>query len=191
MKKQMHHPFLVGKKVYLRGLDEADLEGRYFQWFNDQDNTRYMYNGAFPNSRAKMRSFFDKVTLGNSDIVLAIVNVGDGVHVGNVGLHNINWVYRCAELGIIIGEKKYQGRGIATEAMRLFLGHAFQRLNLHKVYLLTDANNESAIRAFQKVGFVQEGLLREDCFRNGKFSNSVYMGCLLKDFVRSSGRGRG
>jgi len=56
----MKRPFLIGEKSYLRGLELLDLTGNYFQWFNDQEITRYMKNGSFPNSEARMRSFYEK-----------------------------------------------------------------------------------------------------------------------------------
>jgi ribosomal-protein-alanine N-acetyltransferase len=184
MSQKLNHPFLVGKKCYLRGLEKADLTGPYFQWFNDQEVTRHMFHGAFPNSEARMQKFFDHVSTSEKDLVLAIIDKKTNKHVGNIGLHHINWIYRTAELGIIIGEAKTQGKGLGTEALQLILNHGFMRLNLHKVYLLTEEGNIAAVKAFEKAGFKKEGLLREDCFRNGKYANSHYMGCLRKDFEK-------
>ncbi len=180
-----YHPFLIGEKCYLRGLEETDLEGNYFQWFNDQEVTAFMRNGTFPNSAAKARDFFLRMSSSENDIVLAIIGKDDGRHVGNLGLHGINWLYRSAELGIIVGERDCHGKGLATEAMRLLLGHAFNRLNLHRVYLITDIENKAAIRAFEKAGFVREGVLRQDCFRLGRYRDSIYMGCLAEDYERA------
>jgi RimJ/RimL family protein N-acetyltransferase len=184
MKNKMLHPFLVGKKCYLRGIELSDLKGNYFQWFNDQETTRFMKNGSFPNSEARMKDFFERMTISDKDIVLAIVDKSNNYHIGNIGLHNIDWFYRKAELGIIIGERSYHGKGFAVEAVRLLLEHAFSRLNLHKIYLRTEEENLSAIRAFEKSGFKKEGLIRQECFREGKFTNSVYMGCLADEFIK-------
>jgi len=93
------------------------------------------------------------MTYSDNDLVLAIISKSDNFHIGNIGLHNIDWFYRKAELGIIIGERNYQGKGLATEAVKLLLKHAFQRLNLHKVYLRTEEENERAIKMFTAAGF--------------------------------------
>jgi len=180
-----HHPFLIGKNCYLRGLEETDLRENYFQWFNDQEITRFMRHGSFPNSEIKAKEFFLRISSSENDIVLAIICIEDSKHIGNLGLHNINWLYRTAELGIIIGEKEYHGKSLAKEAMRLLLNHAFYRLNLHRVYLITDSNNKCAINAFEKSGFIKEGLLRQDCFRNGRYVDSIFMGCLLEDYEKA------
>lgn len=183
MKIEMQNPFLIGKKAYLRGLESSDLAGDYKTWFNNQDVTRFMFNGGFPNSEAKMKSFFDRVTQSETDLVLAIIHKKDNIHIGNIGLHHIHPIYRCAELGIIIGNPKYQGQNIGLEAVKLILAHGFKRLNLHKVYLMTDCKNVSAVKTFESAGFKKEGLLRESCFRDGKYEDSFYMGCLAKEFL--------
>lgn len=185
MTKDLHHPFLIGDKCYLRGIEENDLCGNYFQWFNDQNVTQFMSNGAFPNSTKKMKHFLEHISSSQNDIVLAIINKENDHHVGNIGIHRINWIYRIGELGIIIGEKSEQNRGIGSEAIQLILNHSFYRLNLNKIFLLTDENNIAAIKSFKKNGFIQEGLLRKDCFRKGKYVNSVYMGCLREDFEKN------
>jgi RimJ/RimL family protein N-acetyltransferase len=173
--------FLSGRKCYLRGLLRSDLQTHYFQWLNDQDVTRFMWHGSFPNSESRMEAFFDRVTNSNNDVVLAIVTHDDDVHIGNIGLANIDWMYRKAELGILIGEREHQERGYASEALDLVLRHAFYRLNLNKVYLRTEEGNESALHAFERAGFKREGLLRQECFREGEYRDTVYMGCLRAD----------
>ena len=178
----MKIPFLVGEKCYLRGLSVDDLGTEYFQWLNDQNTTKYMHNGMFPNSDKKMKAFFDRVTDSNTDLVLAIISKIDDVHIGNLGLHNINWIYRKAELGILVGNNSYAGKGLASEAMRLLLGHSFNRLGLNKVFVRTEEENTAAYKAFEKVGFKEEGRLRQECMRDGKFFDTVYMGALKAEF---------
>lgn len=179
----MQNPFLVGKKCYLRGLKRSDLRGAYARWFNDQEVTRFMFNGTFPNNEVRMQAFFERISQSSDDLVLAIVHKKTDKHIGNIGLHRINWVYRTAELGILIGEPDYRGQNIGTEAIRLILTHGFTRLNLHKVHLMTDCKNTNAVKTFEKSGFKKEGVLRESCFRKGKYEDSFYMGCLAKEFL--------
>ncbi|MBX6350263.1 MAG: GNAT family N-acetyltransferase [Clostridia bacterium] len=65
-----------------------------------------------------------------------------------------------AELRICLGRKELWGLGYGTEAVRLVLGRAFRSLGLAEVYLRVTPDNRRAIRAYQKCGFVVEGLLR-------------------------------
>jgi len=177
----MHHPFLVGDKIYLRGLEEGDLEGNYFQWFNDQDNDVFTSHAMYPNTPQRMRDFFQRVTDYRScrnDLVLAIISRENDQHIGNIGLHQINWVDRHARLSIIIGERAAQSKGYGTEAVRLLVDYAFVKLNLHRIGLGVHEDNLGAIRAYQKVGFVEEGRFRDHALRGGRYRDTVCMSIL-------------
>lgn len=82
----MYHPFLIGEKVYLRGMEREDLEGNYFQWLNDYEVTRYLSSGKFPNSREAMEEYFTRMQTSGKDVFFAIVEKETGRHVGVPGI---------------------------------------------------------------------------------------------------------
>ncbi len=178
----MHHPFLVGDLVYLRRFERGDITDRYFQWFNDAEVTRYMVNGAVPNRPEDVESFFERMSRSANDVVFAIVDLATEHHIGNTAIHNIDWIRRLGEFGIIVGEKAYWGKGYGTEATRLVVGFAFDRLNLNKVWLGVHADHPGAIRAYEKVGFKVEGRLRQEMVRNGVYADRLIMGILREEY---------
>jgi len=101
-------------------------------------------------------------------------------HIGNITLHQIDWKNRCAEIGIFVGDKQSRGKGCAVQAINLIADHAFNKLNLHKLYTGMTKVNEASKRAFEKVGFKIEGVLREHFYLNGEYLDAYRMG-LLKD----------
>lgn len=171
----MHHPFLIGQKIYLRGLEESDLESEYFQWFNDQKNDIFTSHAIWPNTPEKMKTFFHTAIQYKNDMVLAIIEKKIGRHIGNVALHDINWIHRRAELSIIIGDKGAQNKGYGVEAVSLLAKHAFERLNLHRIGLGVHADNKAAIRVYEKTGFSIEGKFKDHFLRNGKYSDIIRM----------------
>jgi ribosomal-protein-alanine N-acetyltransferase len=173
--------FLEGNEIYLRTLRKSDLQGNWPKWFNDKETTYFLYNGIFPVTEESQLAFYNEVVQSKTNLVLAICLKKTNEHIGNVGLHNMDFFLRKAELGIIIGEKQYHGRGYATEAVQLLTRHGLDRINLHKIYLRTEENNSAAIKMFMKAGFKKEGLIREETCHHGKWFNSVYMGLLAKD----------
>jgi RimJ/RimL family protein N-acetyltransferase len=129
----MRHPFISGKKIYLRGLERLDLEGEYFDWLNDREVTKFLNSGGFPNTAEKMEEYYRNIVLSADNAMFAIIDKESDGHIGNIKLGPINWLMRIAPLGIMIGNKECWGKGYGTEAIRLVLGYAFNRLNLHKV----------------------------------------------------------
>jgi ribosomal-protein-alanine N-acetyltransferase len=176
--------FLTGERCYLRPLREADLAGNWLHWFNDPEVTRHMLRGTFPATIESNAAFYNDVVVGSeNNLVLAIVANDDDVHVGNVGLHRIDWQNRYAEFGIVIGERDFHGQGIGTEATRLICGHGFDRLNLHRIWLGVFAEHAAAIRMYERVGFKVEGTRREEILRDGRYQDKVVMGLLAEEFA--------
>ena len=105
--------------------------------------------------------------------------------VGNISLHNIEQINRCAEVGLFIGDKEYWNQGYGREAMRLMLRHAFDHLNLNRVYLRVYETNPRGIRSYERAGFVQEGRLRQAQYFNGIFVDVLIMSVLRSEWQDS------
>ena len=180
----LYHPFLIAENIYLRGLERKDLTGNYYQWFNDQSTDEYTHHALYPNSLESMESFYKRAVDNRNIVVLAIINKEDNCHIGNISLQQIEWINRRAEFAILMGEKKYYGKGLATEAGRLIINYGFDRLNLNSIWLGVHAQNASAIAVYKKLGFVEEGRLKERFIRNEKRSDQILMGLLRKKWKK-------
>ena len=87
-----------------------------------------------------------------------------------------------AEYYITVGNTSFQRKGIATKATMLILEYAFIDLNLNKVYLTVDADNEKACRLYEKVGMTCEGLFQEDLSRHGQLIDRKRYAILKRDW---------
>ncbi|EFV14827.1 spermidine N1-acetyltransferase [Segniliparus rugosus] len=105
----------------------------------------------------------------------------EGQQAGVVELMEIDYIHRNCEFAIAI-VPEFQGQGIAYEATRAGIRHAFDILNLHKVYLLVDVENVKAVHVYEKVGFVAEGVLREEFFASGGYRDAVRMAIFQRDY---------
>ena len=169
---------IVGEKVRLRPIEGDDLP-RCVKWFADPDVRHHLAN-YLPFSLAQEERWFEALQgrTEREEALLLAIETADGVHVGNVGLSDINWKDRHAELGIVIGEKTYWGRGYGTDAIRTLLSLAFREMNLHRVFLRVDTDNARGIRCYEKAGFQREGVLREVVFRDGVYCDQYVMSVL-------------
>ena len=175
-------PPIQGKMVRFRSLERSDIEGKWFGWLDDIEVTRYLGFGDTPNSMEAMESFFNKVSGSKTDVVFAIVYNETGEHIGNCGLHDISSVHRKAKLGILIGESRYRGVGIGSEATKMLVQYGFDVLGLNRIFLNVDVENVYAIRIYEKLGFRHEGLLRQEMFKQGVYRNVAVMGLLRSEF---------
>jgi RimJ/RimL family protein N-acetyltransferase len=108
--------------------------------------------------------------------------------IGFIGLW-LNLVHAEVWVGIGIGEREYWGRGFGTDAMKLGVRYAFMELGAHRVSLGLHEYNLRALKAYEKAGFQLEGRTRLDMMREGRRSNSLWMGILREEWLALQGGG--
>jgi ribosomal-protein-alanine N-acetyltransferase len=116
---------------------------------------------------------------------LAVDRASDGRFLGWCGLHRWNPDHRSASLGYCFGESAW-GHGYATEAARALLRWAFGSLDLNRVQAEADTRNGASARVLEKLGFVREGTLREDCVVDGEVSDSWVYGLIRREWQPQS-----
>ncbi len=174
--------FLEGSRVGLRALDSSDITGEYESWLNDIEVTKFTDVGVFPESRKALLEYHQSVGSSKSDLFLGIFWKNLNQHIGNVKLGPINWVHRHAAFSILIGDKKFWGRGLCEEVTRLVCDHAFVYLNLNRVHLGVVEKNLAAVRAYEKVGFTVEGKSRDYFWVEGRFHDNINMALLKSEY---------
>ncbi|MBU9721647.1 MULTISPECIES: GNAT family N-acetyltransferase [Bacillaceae] len=172
-------------KVQVRELTLDDVEDRY-QWCLDKEVTKHlnMPEKYPPFSKDETRSWVEKcINKTNGYEQKAIVTEG-GKHIGWVDLKNIDKMNKHAELGIAIGDKEYWGKGFGLAAMKEMLLWGFNELGLNKIWLRVEVDNEKAIKSYIRMGYVEEGILRQDRLRNGEFVDRLRMSILKQEFFK-------
>lgn len=166
--------FLTGRKVILRPPEKkTDLE-TVFQWINDPEIRQYV-RASFPTTREEEESWFDgMVNKKGSDVVLAIETL-DGVLIGTMGLHGINWVDQTATTGAIIGRPDYQSKGYGTDAKMTLLKYAFEALNLRKICSSVIAFNGRSLRYMEKCGYRVEGKRKKQIFKGDRYYDEILL----------------
>lgn len=177
-------PFLIGPRLFLRALNEADCRGPYPAWFNDAEVCRHNSHHVVPYERQDALAYVRRVKHSPTDLVLAIVLKATHRHIGNIALQQIDFVHRCAELAIVIGEKNCWGRSYAKEAAQLLLDHAFGALNLHRVSCGTSHNHLAMQRLAQSLGMRLEGRRRQALFKRHRYLDMLEYGVLRSEYLR-------
>lgn len=172
--------------VKLTPLAPEDLD-TLFQWINDPELVAY--NARFePVSWEDHLRWYNSLSSREDLRIFAIRKRADARLIGTCQLRNIDLGHRTAELVIRIGERSCWGRGLGTQALRLLLQHAFDELGLMRVGLFVFADNLRALRTYEKVGFVQEGRLRQAVEIGDQRKDLLVMGVLRDEFCKGEAK---
>ena len=175
---------IYGERIRLRAMSREDLP-LFVVWLNDpeviQGLTHYL-----PFSLEDEEKWYQQMRSTPAEehpLIIEIPSEVDGWEaIGNCNLMNIDWRIRQAEFGIVIGAKQHWNKGYGTEALHLILRHAFNTLNLNRVYLRVYENNLRAIRSYEKSGFQIEGRLRQAHYDGGEYIDVLLMSILRSEW---------
>ncbi|GAA4846970.1 GNAT family protein [Kitasatospora terrestris] len=171
-----------GELITLRAMGPEDAESLW-RWNHDAEVMRWM-DDTYPSTVEQVRGWLgDRPRNTYADVLFGIEATGDGVLIGLVMLHGTEPEKGIAKLDIYLGEKEYWGRGFATDAVRTACRYGFEEMRLHKVTLTVVTENHAARTVYEKVGFVEEGRLRQVFRRDGAWWDMFTMG-LLADELR-------
>jgi len=172
--------FLRGKKVILRPFAKSDVP-TLTRWINDAEVRRFI-TISFPGREEQEAEWVSKLGSDDKNIVLAIETL-DGVFIGSMGIHGINWKDRTATTGALIGEKEYWGRGYGTDAKMILLDYAFNTLNLRKICSAVIAYNKRSLHYSLHCGYKIEGRRRRHVFKEGRYWDLIELGLFKKEWL--------
>jgi RimJ/RimL family protein N-acetyltransferase len=171
---------VLGDLVKLRAMEPSDAESLW-RWNHDQEVMRWMDNG-YAQSLARVTTWLTERPRNDyGDVLFGIEALDDGKLIGLIRLHDAEPELGCASLDIYLGEKEYWGRGYATDSVRTACRYGFQQMRLHRITLTVVTENLAAHKVYRKVGFVEEGRLREVFRRDGQWYDKFTMGLLSSE----------
>ncbi len=175
---------LKGKNVILRPVKRSDIS-YFLEWFNDSEVIQYL--GMYlPMTEMAEEKYIEELgtTRARTDtqFVIEVIEGKSTKPIGTCGLGGINPKDNHATFGIVIGEKDYWSKSYGTEAARLIINYGFQQLNLHRISSSAIAYNERSVKLHKKVGFREEGRLRQRMFKNGQYHDLVQFGILREEW---------
>lgn len=166
------------KRLILHEINESYITETYVNWLNDPDINMYLESRHITHTLESVRAFINNIVISSNAKMYALIDVESNKHIGNIKLGNIDYINKRSEVGLIIGDRNFWGKGYATEAIKAIVSYAFDELCLNKINAGMYVGNIGSYKAFLRAGFKLDCIQREHFCRNGVFEDSYLMSIL-------------
>ena len=171
-------PELTTPRLVLRELRMRDVP-RLDEFLRDEEVTRYIDWGPIKHKRKFINGMRNAFRAGR-EIRWGICEKESGALMGVIDIY-ISRRNRSAMAGFWLG-KEYWNRGYTTEAFQAVLGHCFNEMQLNRVYAEHYRGNEASGRVQMKCGLRHEGTQRQQCYKDGRYLDTLLYAILKEDF---------
>jgi RimJ/RimL family protein N-acetyltransferase len=175
---------IKGQKTGLRAVEKEDLQFLR-DWRNITDFRRNFREVRELNLQ-NQENWFSRVIVSPNDFMFTIVDLETNKPIGAAGLLYTNWVIRSADFSFYIGKDNLyiDDKGYAYDAAKLLIDYGFKNLNLNKIWMeLYEFDKKKIDFFFNNFPFKQDGILRENCFEDGRYYNSIIISLLQKEYL--------
>lgn len=173
---------LETKRIKLRPIEPKD-NAQVFAYRSDSETNKYQ--GFIPSKLSEVDEFIAKnpkeFNIPNTWFQLVIIEKETEKIIGDIGFHFIGEDGFECELGCTIVIDK-QGKGFATEAMKIIIDYLFNKLNKHRITGSVDPENKSSIKLLERLKFRKEAHFKESLYIKGKWVDDVIFGILKKEW---------
>lgn len=169
--------YIEGERLFLQELSSEDITDSMMLWFEDMDLMRFYTNsGKSINKATLIQSIIDGKREANN-YTLGIFLVDTKQIIGTVKIGPINKKHQISDLATLIGDRSYLGKGYSTEAIRLGVRLAFDKLNIRRLYGGMYYSNKASINTYLRAGWIVEGRLKGYYLVNGQPEDRLLVGC--------------
>jgi RimJ/RimL family protein N-acetyltransferase len=180
--KMLEQEMLMGRRVFLRSFGKDDA--KHLQKWSYDAELRKLIGEVEPMSEAETEKFYEELCNDKDRVWFVIVLKENNRVIGEAGLLRMFRPWRTTDMTIIIGEKDEWGKAYRTEAGRLLLDYAINRLGFHRVSIGVVGFNKRALKFWKGLGFKKEGIHRDEYYCDGKYSDFVMMSILEDEYKK-------
>ena len=172
---------LKGTIISLKPISLLEANESYLSWLHDPQVMQGIATSGYTLDNLKQ---YVSARVNNPAVAFfAIWSNPTQEHIGNIKLEIQDEKARVADLGLLIGNKNFWGKGVGKEACKLAIRYGFEQMHLRKIYLAVYENNPGAKKLYEKLGFKLEGTLRKHVQVENHFYDKHLMGLFKNEFI--------
>lgn len=176
---------IFGEKIYFKEFTEDNLyDERYHKWLRDISVVRGIMRVEYlkPMQFSEIENYVKRLWSSNQDCLFAMYFKENNEFIGTLKIGAIDWQSKAADIGILIGNKDYWGKGICKDAVPTLCDYAFKYLNMRKLIGGALVTNVAMCKCFEHTGFKKEGTLRKQNFFEGEYIDLILYGIFKSEF---------
>ncbi len=184
-------PIIDGPRIRLRRVTDDDVDALY-RIFSNPEVMRYWSTTPFKDRTAATK-LLEEINDGfrrRAMMKWGVARKSDDQVIGTTTLFNLDFNNRRCEVGYGLDRAEW-GKGYMNEALNALLEYAFKTLNLHRIEADVDPRNTGSIKTVQRLGFQQEGYLRERWQVGGEIQDALFFGLLRPEWDRVQSKAGG
>lgn len=160
----------------------------YYRWLKDIDVVRYIGRdellAGIPLSEAE--DYVQQLWRNEFCTFLAVYHTETSKFIGTAKINFITERGRksgLADIGIMLGDRNFWSKGLATDILRSMSKYAFEELHARKLTAGAMSPNAAVINAFLRIGYVEEGRLRQQLPIEGGYCEHILLGCFKNELL--------
>ena len=169
-----------GCLTYLRPIKEEDIESIYKA--TKEEEIRYMTGTTNIFTIEDIKNHYERVSKDDSRYDFAICLKESNLVIGDLTISDIDERDNKAGFRIALHNIDSLGKGYGTEAVKLAIYFAFEKLKLNRLQLEVFSHNPRGVKAYEKAGFTIEGILRQAIYINNQYSDEIIMSILREEY---------
>ncbi len=172
------------ERLILRRFEYTDDENMLKYWISDPE-IQALYSEPVYSTKQEVREILVKyINSYKKDEYYrwAIILKETNECIGQIAYFLIDNNNHFGEIEYCVG-KKFQNKGLATEATKAVIQYGFNKINLHKVQICHKSINVPSRKVIEKCGLVYEGTLRDFFYYDGEYVDRLYYSILRDEFV--------
>ena len=164
---------LISNGIELKILTLTNYNSNYSRWLSDPEINQFLETKE--QTDEQIQDYIIAMEKSPNDFLFGIFDQQSNFHIGNIKLGFISYKHGFGEIGLLIGEKSYQGKGIGSTSIQLICDYAQKEVGLRKTTAGLYANNISSHKAFLKVGFREVGRWTNHRFFHDRFIDEILL----------------
>ncbi len=160
---------IQGERVGLAAL-EPSAASLVHAWLHEPELRRLAFTEfMFPQSHEAAETWIRETARSPAARLLAVHRLEDQAIIGMMTVRKISWVSQSGRFGIMLWPPDQQGKGMGTEARRIFLEYAFHQLGFRRIYGDFESSNTASRKSHEKLGAVVSARARQATYLDGSY----------------------